>query len=246
MRHTVSEDVLTGLDRWILGEYSRLEREVSAAYDAFEFHVVYQKIAQFASIELSGLYHDVVKDRLYTDAAGSARRRSTQTVLYRLVTGLCQMLSPILVFTADEAWEHIPGTDVTSVHLSTWQPSMFTLTAEEQADWRHLLELRVRVLPELEKARQAKLIGKALEARVEISAAGDALSAAQSRIRDFQELLNVSELNISGTETAGITVTPAQGLKCERCWHRETEVGQDSNHPGLCPRCVQALIPTAA
>lgn len=245
-QHAVSDAALTGLDRWILGEYSRLEREVAVAYDTFEFHVVYQKIAQFASIELSALYHDVVKDRLYTDAADSARRRSTQTVLYRLVTGLCQMLSPILVFTADEAWEHIPGTNLTSVHLSTWQPSLFMPTAEERADWRHLLELRTQVLPELEKARQAKLIGKALEARIEISAVGATLCAVQSHQREFQELLNVSELTISGSETVGITVAPARGLKCERCWHRETTVGQNLNHPTLCPRCVQALVPTVA
>src|SRR5205807_1565224 len=92
-KHAVPEAKLTGLDRWILGEYSRLEQEVIEAYDKFEFHVVYQKVSQFVAVELSAIYHDAVKDRLYTDAANSQRRRSTQATLYRLVTGLCRMLA---------------------------------------------------------------------------------------------------------------------------------------------------------
>ena len=108
-KHSVPDDQLTGLDRWILGEFTKLESEVIAAYDQYEFHVVYQKVSQFIAVELSAIYHDVIKDRLYTDPANSHRRRSTQTALHRLVTGLCQMLAPILAFTADEAWEFVPG-----------------------------------------------------------------------------------------------------------------------------------------
>src|SRR5206468_1094755 len=99
----------TGLDRWILAEFSKLEEAVLKAYDDYEFHVVYQKVSQFVAVELSSMYHDIVKDRMYTDPANSPRRRSTQTALYRLVTGLCKMLSPILAYTADEAWEFVPG-----------------------------------------------------------------------------------------------------------------------------------------
>src|SRR5205085_5856872 len=117
---SLPDEKLTGLDRWILGEFAKLEAQVMAAYDAYEFHVVYQKISQFAAVELSAIYHDVVKDRLYTDATSSVRRRSTQTAIHHLVSGLCQMLSPILVFTADEAWEFIPGKSRESVHLATW------------------------------------------------------------------------------------------------------------------------------
>ncbi|HEY4952406.1 MAG TPA: isoleucine--tRNA ligase, partial [Verrucomicrobiae bacterium] len=113
--HSVADNDLTGLDRWILGEFAKLESEVLAAYDQYEFHVVYQKLSQFIAVELSSVYHDVIKDRLYTDAANSPRRRSTQTTLHRLVTGLCQMLAPILAFTADEAWEFVPGKPTVSV-----------------------------------------------------------------------------------------------------------------------------------
>ena len=129
-KHAVPDAQLTGLDRWILDEFSQLEQEVIAAYDKYEFHVVYQKISQFVAVELSSMYHDVVKDRLYTDAANSSRRRSTQTALYRLVTGLCQMLSPILAFTTDEAWGFVPGKEVDSVHQSEFKQSTFTLDPE--------------------------------------------------------------------------------------------------------------------
>ena len=115
---------MTNSPAWIAGFSANSpswKKKFTAAYDNYEFHVVYQKISQFAAVELSSIYHDVVKDRLYTDAANSPRRRSTQTALYRLVTGLCQMLSPILAFTADEAWEFVPKTGIESVHLSEWK-----------------------------------------------------------------------------------------------------------------------------
>src|SRR6185503_17621917 len=135
-KHTVPDEKLTGLDRWILGAFSKLETGVLLAYDQYEFHVVYQRVSQFAAVELSAIYHDVVKDRLYTDPANSPRRRSTQTALHRLVTGLCQALSPILVFTADEAWEFNPGrAKVPFVHLSQWTPTSLVRSEPESAAW---------------------------------------------------------------------------------------------------------------
>ena len=139
-KHSVADDQLTGLDRWILGEFAKLEAEVLAAYDQYEFHVVYQKLSQFIAVELSSVYHDVIKDRLYTDAANSPRRRSTQTALHRLVTGLCQMLAPILAFTADEAWEFVPEKNVNSVHESEFNLAKFILPKDEQAKWKKLFE----------------------------------------------------------------------------------------------------------
>ena len=132
-RDRVSDAELTGLDRWILGEFGALEAEVLRAYDQHEFHVVYQKLSQFAAVQLSAIYHDVVKDRLYTDPAHSRRRRSTQTALYRLVRGLCQMLAPILAFTAEEAWEFVPGRPCPSVHAALWEPEAFAATEAERS-----------------------------------------------------------------------------------------------------------------
>ncbi len=180
-KHAVADDKLTGLDRWILGEFSKLEKEIIEAYDKYEFHVVYQKVSQFIAVELSAIYHDVVKDRLYTDAANSPRRRSTQTALYRLVTGLCKMLAPILVFTADEAWEFVPAKPGDSVHLADWPTSNFILPEAEQAAWKNLFELRELALPELEKARQAKTIGKALDARLSLAGSNPCAGRWQSQ-----------------------------------------------------------------
>ena len=190
-KHTVPDDKLTGLDRWILGEFSKLEQEVIKAYDDYEFHVVYQKVSQFIAVELSSIYHDVIKDRLYTDPANSHRRRSTQTTLHRLVTGLCQMLAPILAFTADEAWEFVPGKPTASVHEQNWQTFAFQLAPEEIERWKLLFEKRELLLSQLEKKRQEKVIGKSLDAKICLLET-DKLVTLEA-LEDFRELANVSQ-----------------------------------------------------
>ncbi|MDW7981011.1 MAG: isoleucine--tRNA ligase [Verrucomicrobiales bacterium] len=243
--HTVPDSKLTWLDRWILAEFSQLEREVIRAYEQYEFHIVYQRVSQFVAVELSAIYHDVIKDRLYTDAPDSPRRRSTQTTLYRLLTGLCKMLAPILVFTTDEAWELIPGREAESVHLAAWTPSEFKLTEAEQAAWAGMFKLRELALAELEKARQAKLIGKALEAKLKLGGPTAAQLNAQGLLDTvFKELANVSEIELLDTGQAAadtVLVAKADGAKCVRCWHWETDVGTNPSHPELCARCAQIV-----
>jgi len=241
-KHSVPETRLTGLDRWILSEFSALEREVGKAYDAFEFHVVYQKISQFAAVELSAIYHDAVKDRLYTDPPHSQRRRSTQTALHRMVASLIEMTAPVLAFTADEAWEFVPGKTVESAHELTWNPGTFERSAAETAAWKTLFELRELALPELEKARKAKEIGKALDAKLVFSGTEPRLEVAKNELEPLRELLNVSQLEVrTGPESLAIQVSKANGEKCERCWHWETDVGANAEHPTLCGRCVRAI-----
>ena len=239
----VPDDKLTGLDRWILDEFSKLEQEVITAYDRYEFHSVYQRLSQFVAVELSSIYHDVVKDRLYTDAADSLRRRATQTVLHRMVGSLCKMLAPLLAFTADEAWEFVPGKTVDSVHQLTWQPLSFQRGEAERAAWQNLLHLRGSALPVLEKARQAKEIGKALDAKITFTGTGQALNQASSQVEALRELLNVSQLDIKpgGGEIIDVAVAKAAGQKCERCWHWETDVGTNAEHPTICARCIAAI-----
>jgi isoleucyl-tRNA synthetase len=243
-QHTVPDDKLTGLDRWILAEFSKVEADVLKAYDAQEFHVVYQKLSQFIAVELSSVYHDIIKDRLYTDPANSARRRSTQTTLQRLVTGLCKLLSPILVFTADEAWAFIPGKSAETVHEADLKASTFLIPQSEQNTWSVLFAIRETVLPDLEKARQAKQIGKSLDAK--IAGSTDALDVAAriGVLDELREMLNVSQLGVfdkaPGSDSDFI-VSKADGEKCERCWHWETDVGSHAEHPTLCGRCVEAL-----
>jgi len=149
------------------------------------------------------------------------------------------MLSPILCFTADEAWECIPGA-TGSVHESEWQPLLSSLTPEETERWVWLKQWRETLLPELEKARQTKTIGKALEAQIEIT-----IPTAQAKAADadlLRELVNVSALKITVGETAAHSVAKATGQKCERCWHFESDIGQNATHPTLCGRCVEAVL----
>jgi isoleucyl-tRNA synthetase len=243
-RHAVPESNLTGLDRWILAEFSALEQEVNAAYGAYEFHVVYQRLSQFTAVELSAVYHDIVKDRLYTDPANSARRRSTQTTLHLLVAGLCKMLAPIIAFTADEAWSCVPGTGSASVHESDWAPKQFELSAEEKALWDKLFVLRSQALLHLEQARQAKIIGKALEAQLRITGPASELRTVTPHREELRELLNVSALEVElveGGEGVQFSLARAGGTKCERCWHWEQDVGAEPRHAALCGRCVRAI-----
>ena len=252
--NAVADKDLTGLDRWILNEFAKLERDVLEAYDRYEFHVVYQRISQFVAVELSSQYHDLVKDRLYTDPANSPRRRSTQTALCELVTGLCRLLAPVLAFTADEAWEFVPGVAHPSVHEDEMAPVRTGFSEEEQVEWRELFALRERVLPELEKARQSKLIGKSLEAKVTLGGKDTGASIWKKYPDVLRELLNISQLEIAtqhldildaelskpGCELV-VNVNKADGTKCDRCWHWETDVGQHHDHPTLCGRCVGAV-----
>jgi isoleucyl-tRNA synthetase len=253
-KHAVANDQLTGLDRWILRQFSQLEKKVVVAYETYEFHVVYQLISQFTAVELSAIYHDSAKDCLYTHSANSPRRRAKQTVLFHILKGLCQMLSPILAFTTDEAWEFLPGKMESTVHQSNWTDSSINAISDEErwsvAQGRTgLFEIRNMVLPELEKARQAKLIGKSLDAKVEVTLEDDDLVRAnvESSKDSVQELLNLSQFEVRFAKKTEIPNLPivrvahADGQKCERCWHWETDVGSNPDHPTICARCVEAV-----
>jgi isoleucyl-tRNA synthetase len=157
------------------------------------------------------------------------------------------MLSPILAFTTDEAWEFIPGkSELPFVHLATWKPSALPRSEAERGAWEGLFKLRELVLPGLEKERQAKTIGKSLEARVTLTGSNPLLADAKTHLAAFRELLNVSQLEIhvtpgNGESTLAIVVAKALGQKCERCWHWEEDVGENAAHPTICGRCVEAI-----
>src|SRR5262249_43281341 len=149
--------------------------------------------------------------------------------LCRMVTGLIGMLSPVLAFTADEAWTFVPGKTVESAHELNWKPCRFEREAAEASAWKTLFELRELALPELEKARQAKTIGKALEAKLILAGADPRLAVARNELEALRELLNVSQLEVlEGGDGIAIQVIKAAGEKCERCWHWETDVGSNS------------------
>ncbi len=258
-RDLVPQEDLERIDRWILWRTGAVAAEAMEAYGRYEFHAVYQKLSQFATVELSSIYHDAVKDRLYTLAAGHPRRRSTQTALWQMVRCLGQLLSPVLVFTADEAWEHVPGSrESSSIHETEYQPLSLELSPAERGEWELLFPLRDRVLRELESSRKAGRIGKALEAVVAVRTRSAEEMALESWGEDLRELLNVSHLQLVSPEERGevlvdgrplelsreVAVQPARDLgrvKCGRCWRWVPEVASSGGHDGLCGRCRDAV-----
>ncbi|PYI82772.1 MAG: hypothetical protein DME26_16530 [Verrucomicrobia bacterium] len=162
------------------------------------------------------------------------------------MTGLCQMLSPMLVFTTDEAWELVPGKETASVHETVLTPTGFSISETERTTWKELLALRELALPELEKARQSKQIGKALEAAVMFVGRDPRLESVELKLLPaLSELLNVSDLDFCFAKESEhdlrVTVSHAEGKKCERCWHWEADVGTNPQHPTICGRCVAAV-----
>ena len=239
------------IDRWALAELAAMIESVNKDYEAYEFHSVMQTVTGFATVTLSARYFDIIKDRLYTYAPKSLGRRSAQTALYQIVDALARILAPVLVFTADEVWEHIPRGSNTetpvSVHLMTFPEAEHHDPALKPA-WDRLFAIREQVLGELEKARTDKLIGSSLEAAVMISASGptyEFLKLYESQLRYVFIVSQVSLVESQG-EGIGIQIEKANGTKCERCWNYSTRVGEFTRFPTVCERCAAALEETEA
>ncbi|MGA3008143.1 MAG: isoleucine--tRNA ligase, partial [Opitutaceae bacterium] len=252
-RDAVPAEQMDTLDRWALNQTAGLLRECTAAYDAYEFHRVYQLCNQFCSVTLSATYHDILKDRLYTLAAHSPLRRSSQSAIHHIFQTLVKLLAPLITFTADEAWsfataraEYSPH----SIHLQDWPiaPEAWT-NPEVESDVAALLRVRAQVNETLEPARQAGHIGKSLDAAVTLAVpADDAGFKVLEKHRDFlPELFIVSHVTLAAAPgpTPGISVRPAQELgyvRCPRCW-RWVAALENTARGDVCPRCVQALSP---
>jgi isoleucyl-tRNA synthetase len=224
----------TLVDRWILDRLENVIADCRAAYKSYEFHKVYQTLNQFCAVDLSSLYVDITKDRMYCDAHDSPRRRATQTAMHRVFDALCRLLAPIMVFTAEEAWSYLGAS--TSVHLQ--------LFPEQNADWRnpavenqvaHLLSLRGVIGQAVERARQEKLIGNALEAAVVLRCEQETISSIPNE--EIEEFFILSDLKIeSGKEPAAL-ISKTTHAKCARCWRHRPTVGKSAAHPELCDRC---------
>ncbi len=248
-RDSVPAEELLEIDRWALAELDAVIAKVRQAYETYEFHTVYHTLYNLSTVTLSARYFDIIKDRLYTFAPRNQARRSAQTALYRIADALARMLSPILAFTADEIWENLPTPAneqrALSVHLTTLpEPGGFA-DNELLSRWTQLFEIREDVLRALEEARIAKQIGSSLEARVEISASGNAYKLLERYGDDLRYIFIVSQVDVldSGEGASGVTIKvyPAAGVKCERCWNYSTRVGESSRYPTVCERCVAAL-----
>lgn len=242
---TVDESDLLEIDRWALAELNEVTTRVRAAYDAYEFHVVYHTLYHFATVTLSARYFDIIKDRLYTFAPKSPARRSAQTALYRIVESLARLLAPIIAFTADEIWENLPHADgrAESVHMAAFPEAREKSDPQLRRDWERLFKIRDDVLLKLEEARVSKLIGSSLEARVVLSAAADDRQLLQQHADQLRYLFIVSQVRLAdaGDGKTGVSIERAEGTKCERCWNYSTEVGKSSRYSTVCERCVPAL-----
>ena len=242
----VGHSELEEIDKWALAELNRVLVKVLAAYEAFEFHSVYHALYNFATVTLSARYFDIIKDRLYTFAPRSKARRSAQTALAEIADGLARMLAPLLVFTADEIWENLPGPKETrpSVHLSEFPKPAEVDQSELLANWERLFEIRDQVLRALEDARVAKRIGSSLEAKVVLSAKGETFQLLQSHLSELRYVFIVSQVELSEASDGAdvsIVVSTADGEKCERCWNYSTRVGESTKFPTVCERCSEAL-----
>jgi isoleucyl-tRNA synthetase len=229
---------LTLVDRWILDRLENVIAECREAYAAYEFHKVYHILNQFCAVDLSSLYVDITKDRMYCDAADAGRRRATQMAMHRIFDALCRLLAPILVFTAEEAWGYLGGSD--SVHVRTFpeeSPDFQNPEARERV--AHLQNLRGLIGQAVERARQEKLIGNALEAAVTLTC--DEATIAAVPKEELEEFFILSDLTLKPGKEPAASISKTAYQKCARCWRHRPAVGRSAAHPDLCERCEAAV-----
>lgn len=242
------------LDLWALMHMQLLKKEVSAAYESYDFHVLYHAIHNFCSVEMSSYYLDILKDRLYAYKADSFERRSAQTAMYEIMLDLVVMIAPVLSFTMEEVWQFMkkPASMPESVFMMPWPECKEEYIDEAlESKWDNFIEIRSEITRVLEGARRAKTIGHSLDAKVELHATGEALAILRSVEGDLATLLIVSQAKLveglaggveaTGREDLKVTVQAAEGEKCERCWIYSDTVGKDAEHPTVCARCAAAL-----
>ena len=259
--HQVEISRLPELDRWALLRFNNLIRRVRKGYEEFDFRQIVHELDYFCSVDMSATYLDILKDRLYTFRADSPLRRGSQMVLFHIVTGLARLMAPILSFTAEDVWDVVPGKATSpatgdSVHLATFpEPVALPDEAELDANWKQLLAIRAVVLSALEQQRREKVIGSSLEARIVLNVVPALHGFLQAYENDLPTLFIVSQAVVRSTENPSgerhlgsddalgmsVNVVKAEGEKCERCWNYRTSVGNASEHPTLCDRCIEAV-----
>ena len=246
-KDSVAVENLEGIDKWALARMDEILEKCKAAYDKFDFHIVYSAIRDFCTTDLSNFYLDILKDRLYVEKFDSESRRAAQTVIYNILRGMTLCLAPILSFTAEEIWGYLPRSakdDAGSVFFNQI-PEKSGIAADEEfmAKWEKIDELRDIVNKALEEARAQKLIGKSLEAKVTLNCGRDWYEFAKSAEADLVSAFIVSAVEIVNSEFDGVDVKVevAPGEKCERCWTHSHTVGQNPEHPTLCARCAEIV-----
>ena len=247
---------LLSLDRWAVARSLKLQNEIIAAYKVFNFHLIYQKLLHFCTVDMGGFYLDIIKDRQYTTQTDSVARRSAQTALYHISEAMCRWIAPILSFTADEVWKALPGQHKDSVLLENWYQELTELDTGEKMNmdfWQKILEVRAVVSKELEALRANKTIGSSLDAEVTLYAGTELQSMLEALKEELRFVLITSAASVNNIDAAvadcvtanlssgqmiKIRAAVAHGEKCVRCWHHREDVGSHADHPELCGRCV--------
>ncbi|HEV8317288.1 MAG TPA: isoleucine--tRNA ligase [Vicinamibacterales bacterium] len=247
--HSLSLQQMEEIDRFALSRFGEAAERMIRAYETYDFPTIFQTLNTVATVDLSAFYVDVTKDRMYTFAAHSRARRSGQTAMYIMADGLARLMAPILVFTADEVWQHLPGTRSASVHLEEFPKLGHLVDSELVERWNRLMAVRDDVNAALEEKRKAKVIGNALSAKVTIAARGPIAALLQRYHRDLPMLFIVSDVALDlgppdGPDDVRVVVERAGGVKCERCWRYVPSLTTEPDRAGICDRCVEALAET--
>jgi isoleucyl-tRNA synthetase len=245
------------VDRYILARYADVALRVLRAYEDYDYGTIFQALNGFTTVDLSSLYNDISKDRMYTFGARSRERRSAQTAMYVMADGLTRLMAPILSFTADELWRFLPGGRDESVHIALFPTvaELDALTDRELVDrWNRLIGIRQQVLAEIEPLRKDKQIGTSLQAKVVLTPApGDAALLARHEkhlpmlfiVSEVVLRQDTSDLAKAPQEGApGIAIVRATGVKCERCWRYVAAISSEPAWAGACDRCQDALAET--
>jgi isoleucyl-tRNA synthetase len=238
-KDVLPNEELLPIDRWILDRATRAVDRCRQAYEEYEFHVVYHRVLELCTVDLSSIYLDASKDTMYCDAPQSRERRSAQTAMYHVLRGITAVIAPILSFTADEIYEAMPGEKEASVHLTEIPKLNATIAADDASAWNRLLALRDSVMAVLEKARAAKEIGQSLEADITLNEDIDWVPKGI----DLAKLFIVSHVDVKPGEAEPITWTKARGQKCGRCWQYREEVVVEGDLCARCQKVVDELAP---
>jgi isoleucyl-tRNA synthetase len=245
----VAVHAMPEIDRWALHQLEALRARIVGAYEGHQYHLVYHALNAFVTVTLSSFYLDVLKDRLYTQPKASLARRSAQTVLWRMASHVSRLAAPILCFTAEEIWQELEALqgrarwESSSVHAQVF-PERAALASDPElmARWDRLATIRESVMKAIEEARAVKTIGGSLEAEVSISGPEETLAFLRSFGEDLRFLFLTSGVTFAGDAPAlAVTVRPAAGVKCQRCWSYTEDVGSDPEWPQACARCAGAV-----
>ena len=250
----VSFNQLTEIDRYALNRLNVLITRILKAYDSYEFHRVYHTLVNYCTEDLSSFYLDILKDRLYISYPSSGERRSSQTAIYHICSAITRLMAPLIPFTAEEIWQHLPGSEdkKESIHLTIFPEVRVEVQDETLVEkWEILIQVRDEVLKALEVARQQKIVGNSLEAAIKLSAPEAVLRLLRTNEQELPFLFIVSRVQLLEDIESGfpseqieglkLKVEPAEGEKCPRCWNFVMTIGQNRDEPSLCSRCAAVV-----